>query len=127
MKTLILGNLPVDCINRTLKTEIEAGVVIISRAAQKHAESRHPTDYPVLLPHLATVILNPLYIGDDLRNPGKIELIGKVQNYENFVLVSVVLQRNDSGQYNVASFYPVARTKIEERRQKGYLRVAITQ
>jgi hypothetical protein len=56
---LIIGPLPIDAINRTLGTELEAGDVILTRGAQRHAYKRHPEDYPKCLPHLAGVIANP--------------------------------------------------------------------
>jgi hypothetical protein len=69
---LVLGPLPVDTINNTMDTELEPGEVVFSRAAQVHAARRHPVEYPVCLPHLATVVADPLYIGDDHKNPGVI-------------------------------------------------------
>ena len=70
---LELGPLPIDTINCTMGTELEPGDVVFSSAAQVHAARRHPTEYSQCLPHLAKVICNPLYIGDDHKNPGKIE------------------------------------------------------
>jgi hypothetical protein len=98
MSTLILGDLPVGCINRTLQMELEAGKVVVTSAAQKHVQSHHPKDYSLLLPHIATVVLDPLYIGDDLRNPGKIELIKSVPGLDQFALVAVAIERDGKGQ-----------------------------
>lgn len=119
---LILGPLPVDAINRTLCLELEAGLVIFSRAAQRHAASRHPTEYPILLPHIATIIRAPLYLGDDCRNVGKIELVGTAPGLTGFALVAVTIEKDARGSYHVASLYPVSRAKIEGRRAKGFLK-----
>src|SRR5882672_8344540 len=75
---LVLGPLPIDTINKTIGTELEPGDVVLSRATQIHAARKHPLEYPHCLPHLAKVICDPLYIGDDHKNRG-IELIGRIQ------------------------------------------------
>jgi hypothetical protein len=98
--------------------------VLLSRAAQKHASKRHPTDYPLCLPHLATVISSPLYIGDDYKNAG-IELITRVAALGEFVLVAVNLEADESGHYHIASFYIISEKRIQGRREKGFLRVAV--
>jgi hypothetical protein len=123
---LILGDLPVERINLTLGTQLEAGVAVFSRAAQTHAARRHANDYPVIAPHVASIVLNPLYVGDDLRNGGKIELIGKAPGSAMYALVAVSVELDELGRYHVASLYPVSREKIENRRQKGFLRVLRT-
>ena len=109
-------------INRTLGTEIECGPVTLTSAAQAHAAKRHPDDYGRCQPHLASVIANPLFVGDDCKNPGKIELIGRVASIKTAILVAINLERNERGEYEVASFYPVAEGKIEKRQAKGYLK-----
>jgi hypothetical protein len=121
---LVLGPLPADTINKTVGTELEPGDVVLSRAAQAHAARRHPVEYPLCLPHLATVVGDPLYIGDDLKNSG-IELIGRIQTVGSFVLVAVTMTRDKRGRYNVCSFYPVSREKIENRRKRGFVKVAV--
>lgn len=122
---LILGPLPVEVVNRTISTELEPGEVVLSRAAQRHAARRHPEDYPVCLPHLASIILNPLYIGDDHRNPGKIELIGRVAAAASLVLVAVDLERDEDGNYGVSSFYTITQEKAQGRRAKGFLKIPV--
>ncbi|MBN8532525.1 MAG: hypothetical protein J0L51_00415 [Rhizobiales bacterium] len=120
---LILGLLPVEDINRTLNLELDAGLVVFSRAAQRHAAARHPSEYPVLQPHVAAILAAPLYLGDDFRNLGKIELIGTAHGLTGFVLVAITVERDEQGHYHVASLYPVSRGKIESRKAKGFLRL----
>lgn len=119
-----LCELPAVVINRTIDTELEVGIVVLSRAAQIHAARRHPEEYPLCLPHIATVISDPLYIGDDAKNPGYIELISRVPAVDGFILVAVNLEMNENGTYHVASFYVVSEKKIAGRREKGFLFVA---
>lgn len=121
---LNLGPLPVEVINATLGTELEPGSVILSRAAQAHVLKRHPEDYSTCLPHVGTVVINPLYIGDDHRNPDKIELIAKVGAVDAFVLVAVCIEPDKDGDYYVSSFYPIDQEKINQRRHKGFLQIA---
>lgn len=122
-RSLLICDLPCDLINRTLELELEEGAVLLTRAAQKHASRRHPEDYPICLPHLATVIADPLYIGDDFENAG-IELIARVPAIGEFILVAVNIVPDELGRYHIASFYIVSEKKIQGRREKGFLYVA---
>jgi hypothetical protein len=70
------------------------------------------------------VISDPLYIGDDHKNPGKIELISRIPAANSFVLVSVEVQRDERGRYNVCSFYTMKKQRVEHRRDKGFLKIA---
>lgn len=123
---LPLGPLPVEIVNRTLEMELEPGPVILSRGAQKHALSSHPVEYPLCLPHVAAVIANPLYLGDDFKNGGKIEIIGRVAAIGSFMLVAVTIERDETGCYHVCSFYPITEKKIQPRRERGFLRIAVS-
>jgi phage-Barnase-EndoU-ColicinE5/D-RelE like nuclease3 len=120
---LVLGELPTNAINKTLGLELENGLVVMSRAAQTHASRRHPQDFINILPHIAGVVTNPLYVGEDFKNKGKIELIGVVPGSSQFALVAIVVEKDSRGRYNIASFYPVSRSKIEGRKEKGFLQI----
>src|SRR6266705_2578832 len=98
----ILCDLPVELINRTLGMELEAGPVVLTRARHVHAARRHQADFPRCLPHLAAVIADPLYIGDDLDNAG-IELICRVPALGEFMLVAIHVQVDEYGRYQIAS------------------------
>jgi hypothetical protein len=121
---LVLGPLPIDTINKTIGTELEPGDVVLSRAAQIHAARKHPLEYPHCLPHLAKVICDPLYIGDDHKNRG-IELIGRIAAIDSFVLIAVTMAKDERGNYNVLTFYAVRKEKIENRRKRGFVKVAV--
>ena len=122
IKALDLGRLPVEAINRTLDMELDAGSVKISAAAQVHAKNRHPEDFQRCFPYLAQIIANPLYVRDDFRNDGKIELVGNPVGLEDWLLVAVTIALDANGCYNVASFYPVSEGKVIKRRDSGHLR-----
>lgn len=123
---LPLCPMPVEVINATIETELEPGNVMLGRGAQVHALSRHPDEYPLCLPHVASVVASPLYIGDDFRNAGSIELIGRVPALGSFMLVAVTVERDAAGYYNVCSFYPISEKKIQPRRERGFLKVAVS-
>ena len=122
--TLRFGPLPVDVINKTLNLELDPGEAILTPSHQVHAARRHPEDYARCQPHVAAILANPLWIGDDFKNEGKIELVGRVAAIGGPLLVAVKIAVNANGCYEVASFYPVAETTVESRRAKGYLRLA---
>ena len=118
---LILGPLPTEQINRALGLELEHGNVILSAGAQKHAQRRHPEDYARCQPHVAAVAIDPLYVGNDFINDGKIELVSRVVALGGGMLVAVCIEPDEAGNYAVTSFYPVSEKKIENRRQANHL------
>lgn len=122
---LIFGQLPVRTIQKTLHLELEPGPTVMSSNAQIHAARRHPSDFPRCLPHVASVVNSPLYLGDDYRNPGKIELISRIPVLGSGLLIAVEVSQDGGGNYNVVSIYPIADARIASRREKGFLRNAI--
>jgi hypothetical protein len=90
-----------------------------------HAARRHPIEYPHCLPHLAKVICDPLYIGDDHENPGKIEPVGRIPTVNSFVLVAIEVTKDKHGRYSVRSFYTVSKEKVDGRRHRGFLKIAV--
>lgn len=119
--TLSFGELAVDSINKTLHLELDRGEVVMSGRAQSHAYRNHPNDYGRLQPHIARIISNPLYIGDDAKNVGKIELVGRIVSSGEYVLVAVQIEKDANGNYNIASFYPISDKKVQNRRGTGHL------
>ena len=121
-----LGPMPHDLVNDTLGLEIMPGNVVLSGGAQVHAQRNHSNDYDRCLPFVKKIVADPLYLGDDfkLRNSGKIEFVGRsVANKEN-VLVAISLEIDPRGNYHVHSFYPISEAKVQNRREKGHLRLA---
>lgn len=120
---LILGPLPVDAINDALDTELEPGEVVFPIKGQLHAKRNHPEDYGRCLPHIGGVVTAPLYVGDDYKNHGKIELISRLPMLGGGLLVAVSLERDEMGRYQVVSVYPVNQSRIDKKRRAGILRV----
>lgn len=118
---LFLGPLPVDAINRTLGHDLEPGMVVFTGAAQLHAFRRHQTEFQKCLPHVGGTVEKPDFLGDDFKNEGKIELVARVQALGGGLLVALVIEPDEQGQYLVASCYPVSQKKIEGRRENGFL------
>ena len=116
-----LGPLPVQAINNALDLEIDAGDVVMSVNAQKHARRRHPTEFAMCFPHVASIISSPLYVRDDFANDGKIEMVGKSAGLGEYLLVAVEISLDDDGKYNVVSFYPISEKKVANRRESGHL------
>lgn len=119
---LFLGDLPTELIFKTLGIELEVGRVVFSAAAQIHASRRHPNEFPMCLPYAGDIVTAPLYLGDDARNPGKIECISRVPALRSGVLVALSLEPDEHGCYHVTSIYPIGYGKIEARRASGYLK-----
>lgn len=122
-RDIVLGPLPVDAINKALGLELERGNLILKFAAQVHANKRHPKEYASIFPKLTEVLSNCLYVGDDHKNHDKFELIGKIHELNQFILIAITITIDEGGNYRVASFYPVAKDKIQKRREKGYLKI----
>lgn len=68
------------------------------------------------------MVLDPLYIGDDVRNPGKIELIGRVSFGKGFLLVAIELEMTGSHRYEVRSFYTIGQKDVDRRFARGFLK-----
>lgn len=120
---LHLGPLPVHVINKTLGLELEPGDVVFSSGAQRHAFRSHPGDFGNCLPHVGGVVTKPAYLGDDFKNPGKIELVARIPAMGSGLLVALVIEPDADGRYQVASMYPISARKIENRRQAQHLQI----
>jgi hypothetical protein len=123
-KDVDLGPMPVDDINRTLGLELEPGEVVFSAASQRHAESRHEDDFARCLAFVAFAVKEPVYIGDDLRNGGKIELVRRMSTKEG-LLVALTIAQDENRRYHVCSMYPISQSTIDKRRAKGFLRIVV--
>ena len=121
---LNFGAMPVDAISFTLGHELGYGEVVFSGRAQLHASRKHPDDYSRVLPHVAAIVSDPLFLGDDFKNPGKIEMIGKIPSQGDYLLVAVTVEKDQNQFYNITSIYVLSEKKVEGRRQKGRLHIA---
>lgn len=118
------GAAPVAAVYATLGIEMDAGDVKCSAPALNHAAKRHPEDVPVILPHLSELIRNPLYMGDDLKNPGKIELVGKIAGRSGAALVALTIALDEAdGYYHVCSMYMITQSELDKKREKKVLKI----
>lgn len=120
------GRFPDHIVYRTLQIEADPGEVIFSVPAQKHANGNHPGDAAVIIPHLSQVIEDPMYVGDDTRNPGKIELVRMIPGAGGkSALIAVTVEPDDRGVYNICSSYLITQSEVDKKRQKGVLKNVI--
>ena len=119
---LLFGDVPIRAINDALGLELDSGQAVMSTNALTHAQRRHAHDFALCLPHVATVVTNPLYVRDDFKNDGKIELVGRPPGLGDYLLVAVEIVLDEDGRYNVTSFYPISEGKVTKRRDAGHLR-----
>lgn len=115
------GEIDVDLIEKLYGYELEPGQMVLTEAALAHVKMQHPNDWARCLPHVGAILADPTYLGDDAKNVGKIEFIGRIPGGEG-LLVAVAVTRSASGTYHVTSFYPVSQTKIDTRRARNLLK-----
>lgn len=116
----LFGPMPVEGVNGALGLELEPGDVVMSIRAQQHAQKRHPKDYARCFPHVASIIASPLYVCDDFKNEGKIEMVGRPNGFPDWLLVAVEIAQDEDGKFNVTSFYPISDTKVQNRKESGH-------
>jgi hypothetical protein len=119
------GNFPDNIVHKTLGIEVEPGEVIFSVPAQNHANRNHPGDAALIIPHLSQVIEDPMYVGDDFNNVGKIELVRMIPNsvgQSAFALVAVTVEMDSKGFYNICSSYLITQSEVDKKRNKGILK-----
>ncbi len=93
-----------------------------SIAAQKHAMTRHPSEYELCVPHLAQAVANPTYVGQapDHKNKG-FELVLHVQKDSLIVLIAIHFKPSKNGVYIVKSCYPINASTLDRRLRKKHL------
>ena len=121
---LLPGDFPHDAVFKTLGVEADPGPVKFSAPAQRHAMRRHPQDLPRIIPSLSKIIISPLYMGDDFRNPGKIEFVGRIPGLSGGALIALTVDRNETdGYYHVCSAYMISQADLDRKRDKNVLKV----
>lgn len=119
------GVMPDDEIFRTLGIELDPGDVKFSAPAQRHAHRRHPADVPLIIPHLSQIISAPTYLGDDFRNSGKIELVGRISTAPGkAALIALTVEKDETdGFYHICSSYLITQSELDKKRDKGILKI----
>lgn len=117
------GSFPDEIVYKSLQIEVDPGEVVFSVPAQNHANKLHPGDAALIIPHLSLVIEDPTYVGDDLRNPGKIELVRAIPNSGGrSALIAITVEMDHRGLYNVCSSYLISQSEVDRKRSKGILK-----
>ena len=124
-KTTRIGLFPSALVNRVLGLETEPREVVLSGRADQHVREKHSEDHVLIRPVLQDIIEQPLYVGQAPRDTkGNIVFVSRLSSPigVGLVVVKVVLDKN--GHYRIASFYRIKESDVENRRSKGYLRLA---
>ena len=119
------GNVPKEKIYKTLEIDLEAGIVKFSAPAQKHAYGRHGEELKTIIPHLSEIISDPMYMGDDYKNPGKIELVRRIRGENNAALIALKIEKADDGYYHVCSAYFISQSEVDKKKQKKILKIVL--
>ncbi len=117
---LNLGPLPVKAIAAALGLHLAPGDVLFTGLAQRHAQERHPTDFPLCLLNASRIVEAPAYVGQSPRQIDGLELIGEAVEDGALVLVAVELRPDRRGRYYVASTYRIERGTLDRRLRKGF-------
>lgn len=117
------GKFPDNIVHKTLGIDVDPGEVIFSAPAQSHANKRHPGDAALIIPHLSQVIEDPMYVGDDFNNVGKIELVRMIPySGGQSALIALTVEMDDKGFYNICSSYLITQSEVDKKRNKGILK-----
>jgi hypothetical protein len=122
-RTIHLGPLPSDLINKTLGTEMDAGDAVLTARAQDHIEQDHPDDFALVMHCIELVIKDPTYIGQSPHHGGEFEMVRyvKMAGSDGTVLAAISLTPNDFGNYNVHSAYTISQARVDRRIARGHL------
>ena len=122
-KAFRIGPLPTGAINTALGTELEIGDVWVSKAAHQHIALDHSNDYQAVKANMIEIIRSPTWVGQDPKHGGNFYLVRRVTKSEGTepILISIGLERNEHGTYNVRTGYSISEEDILTRRLRGSL------
>jgi hypothetical protein len=113
-------------INAVLGTELEPGLVRLSRTAHRHMAVDHPADYPVCIAEIAHALAAPSFIGQAPGHGRNFEMIRRIGRTDgSVILVAIGLEPDDRGDYSVRTCYLLEAFKVDERRRQGRLRLVV--
>ena len=126
-KACNFGPLPVDLINALLGTELEPGDARLSAQAHEHMALDHDEDYPICIAVLSQAIAAPTFVGQAPGHARNFEMIRRMGTADGqAVLVAIGLEPDARGDYRVRSCYLITAEIVENRRQKGRLKVVLS-
>lgn len=118
LRAIRVGPLAVAKVNAALGTELEPGEVWVSAACHAHIAADHAEDYPHILAALFDIVTDPVYVGQDPKHGRNFYLVRPLPagapNPQG--LVSIGLERNRFGGYNVRSAYTISQATVDQRR-----------
>lgn len=121
-----IEGLPVGPIGKALGLNLDAALLRFTRGAQKHAHDRHPNEFELCLANIEWLVRNPLYAGEDFKNPGKFEIVSRVRSPDDgqvFILMAITIEIQDDDCYHIASCYRLSEETVNNRREKDRLKV----
>ncbi len=66
-----------------------------------------------------------MYMGDDYKNPGKIELVRRIRGENNAALIALKIEKADDGYYHVCSAYFISQSEVDKKKQKKILKIVL--
>jgi hypothetical protein len=120
-KAFRISPLPANAINAALSTELDVADVWVSKAAHQHIALDHAPDYPAVMANLIDIIRSPTWAGQDPKHSENFYLVRRVQTGGDPILISIGLERNEYGTYNVRTGYAISEDDILTRRLRGSL------
>lgn len=120
-KPLTLGPLPVEPLRR-FGLDVDEGTVHFGIPGQKHAQSRHPSDFALCFPYLPDIVTSPTHVGQSPHHVHDgFELVREVKDGELIILVAALLKPTKYGVHLVTSTYRIDTKKLERRLATGHL------
>jgi len=63
-----------------------------------------------------------MYMGDDFRNPGKIEFVRRIPGGTKSALIALTVEKGADGFYHVCSAYLISQSDVDKKRDKKILK-----
>lgn len=119
-RSIKLGALQVDKINKALGTELDPGDVWISALAHEHIAEKHGDEYEAVMAAVREIVASPFYVGQDPKHGRNFYIVKKITgaNFPNGLL-SISLKANKHGGYNCRTCYSISDEDLADRRAKN--------
>lgn len=119
---IILGDLAVDMINRTIGTELQPGLARLSSKAHRHVKLDHPEDYALCMLFIDAMVKEPSFIGQAPKHGRNFELLRRIPGRNgDATLVAVQMEPDEKGDYSIVSFYRIIASELHSKRTRGHI------
>lgn len=119
---ILVTDLCIDKINRTLNMELNPGNARMSAKIHQKIAEKHFDDYTTCISNLEDCLRNPTFIGEDPKHSNKIELIKRVGSGASPVMVAICIEPDHKGCYGISSAYCISEAKLQAWRQSGQVK-----